>query len=1311
MQIQSFLIRLTFSFAILGHHLASGQQEDIKFERLERTGLSQNTIVSITQDKMGFLWVGTQDGLNKWDGYKYTTYSSDINRRNSLIHNYITGITSYNDNSLVIGTAGGLDLFDVEKERFNHFKNTKGELLRFSARGINCVYKDKRGILWVGSVEGLYRVDSINGSIRQFISSKEDEHSISNNNITCITEAGEDSLWIGTEYGLNRFSVQDETFYTYYADNKNNSLTHNHVTTVYEDNFKRVWVGTLKGLNLYDRHSDQFTQYYAGKGESLLSDNHVTVMLHDSKSNFWVGTRNGLNKLEEENGKMRFSHYSYKENNLHSLSNNWISALFEDRTNVVWIGTYFGGLNKYDLNGNKFRTIRHVENDENSISDNIVRAIVKDQEGNLWIGTNPGLNKIDAQTGKVTRFMHDPNNTNSLSDDMIRSLCFDNEGILWIGTRAGGINKYNPKTNQFIRYMYDPDDPYSFSGKDVRVIFKDSRGDMWLGSDGQGLFQYEMETGRFINYRPSADTTNSISSLYVYYAIQEDSKGNIWVGTWGGLNVLNRRTGKWTQYYHHPEVPGSLSDNYIKSLLIDKNNDVWAATAGGGLNKLIDPEKGIFEHYTIEDGLANNHTYGILQDNEGFIWISTNKGLSKFDPARILFRNYDRNDGLQDNEFNSGAFYKAEDGELFFGGINGLNAFYPKDIKVNKLLPQVVITDVQLFNEPVGVRDSTAELHLNKHIAYTKTISLPHDQKVISFEFAALHYANPKKNQYAYYLEGVDRGWVHSKADKRFVTYTNLSPGEYTFKVKASNNDGIWGVEPAVLTIIVTPPYWLTWWFLTLSSILFIGLVVVLHRFRLYKIEAQKRALEKVVIDRTEELDRKNRLLHEQNDEILTANEELEAIQDEIVAQNAELERQKLEVEKSYEDIRTISEIGNEIASMLDFEKIIEKVYEHVNELMDATEFGIGIYDKNTELINFALYIYDAKRLDGFTAPVDADRFSSWSIRNKKPVWIGNVHNEYHQYLKTLNEFEHEGPLLESLICIPLIVEGRTMGVVSVQSPKPNAYSQYQFDMLQALSTYIAVGLDNSNAYKSLEEKVEERTRDLNNAYKELVAANKNFDDFTYRSAHDLRGPLARLLGLCHLGKLEVKDDKGLRFLDYLEKVAFEMDRMLSRLLRSHQNKKSMVNKVPIDIQKIVDEILNSVSKTENMDKIFFKYDIDPEIRLESDQALIRILLENILQNSIRFKDPEKKVNEVKVRVTQDQVHSKVIISVIDNGIGIPKDHQKKVFDMFFIGSEASKGSGLGLYESKLIVERLGGEIFVTSDDKGYTEFQVMLNL
>ncbi|MBL6445633.1 GAF domain-containing protein [Fulvivirga sp. 29W222] len=1312
-----FLINLLL--AIVCHVATFGQINNIRFERLTiNNGLSQNTIMSITQDEQGFLWVGTQDGLNKFDGYEFKAYTNNIKNPNTLIHNYTSDVLYYGQNKLLVSTIVGFDLIDITNDNFTHFRAGLGPN-DLSANDINCLFVDSYGAIWVGTTNGLDRIDSLGGVVEHF---KSGSSGLSNNVITTIFEDAENNLWIGTKRGLNKFLRKNNKFQSYYHSDAPKSLSHNHVTAIYEDDQKRLWVGTQNGLNRCHDKPGEFERFESDFRGNKISDSRITAIFQDSKNNIWVGTRDGLNRLTETEGRLLLTKFRRDEGDLASLSNNWITTIYEDQSNVLWFGTYFGGLNKFDLYASKFKTLEYKENDPKSLSSNIIRAITKDSEGYVWVGADPGLNKINRETGEVTRFFSDPDDTNSMHGNVVRSLCYSSDDMLWIGTSDGGLSQYNPKTGRFKRFTYDPDNPYSFKSNDVRLIFEDSDGTMWIGSNEEGLFRYEKETGRFINYRPDSSNDNTISSIMVNYAMDEDEDGNLWIGTWNGLNVYNKSTKQWKTYYYDLNNPESLSDNYVKSVLVDHNNTVWVATAGRGLNKLIDRENGIFEHYTVNEGLPNDHTYGILADDEDNIWISTNKGLSRLNPITGMFRNYDRNDGLQGDEFNTGAFYKAPDGELFFGGINGLNCFRPEEIFDNETLPRVVITEIRLFNKVVKLRDTSNGLYLNKHIQFKDSVKLAYDQNSVAFEFAALHFSNPSKNQYAFILEGFDKEWIYTKGNLRFASYTNLPPGQYTFKVKASNSDGVWRMEPSIVNLIITPPFWQTWWFKILSGFFLIGLVLGLHRYRVYNIKDQKRKLEKQVEERTAEIDHKSKLLEEKNQKLITAHEQLQQKQkevvfindevlaqnDEILAQNEELEMQRKELEKSYKNIRTISEIGQEISSMLDFDKIIKKVHERVNNLMDATEFGIGIYDDEKKKVNFALYINNGERMPGFEDSVYSDRFATWAIRNKKPVWLGNIGKEWHSYIKSVDQYK--GELLMSLMCIPLLVEGRIIGVLCIQSPNENEYSQYQFDLLSALATYIAIGLDNSNAYKTLEAKVNERTRDLNNAYKQLVTTNKNFDEFAYRSAHDLRGPLARILGLCHLGQLEVEDKKGLEYLEFLERVAFEMDHMLGRLLRTHQNKKTPVTKSQLNIHEILDQVIKSISKTEDLNNIKFEYDIDESVDLVSDQFLFRILLENVVLNAVHFQDPEQKQKWVKISFAKGSAPGQVVISVIDNGIGVPAQQRGRVFDMFFVGSDASKGSGLGLYESRLIADRLGGSLNIKECDEGLTVFEVVMN-
>ncbi len=503
----------------------------------------------------------------------------------------------------------------------------------------------------------------------------------------------------------------------------------------------------------------------------------------------------------------QFKHYKHKPDDPFSLSANGVLAVLEDRSGTLWIGTWDGGLNKRDRTTNKFTHYKHNPNDPNSLSDNTVSVIYEDRTGILWVGTwNGGLNKFDRRTEKFYHYKHDPSNPKCISDDRILSIAEDESGILWIGTYYGGLNKFEKDSERFSHFKYNPDNPNGISSTDVHILFIDRSGILWIGTK-QG----------------------------------------------GGLDALDLQKGKFFNYKNDPSDLNSLSDNKISSIYEDKSGTIWIGTQEGGLNK-FDRVNGKFRHFKMEDGLPSDFVTGILEDDHGNLWISTTNGLSKFNPNTETFRNYDVEDGLQSNEFEElRAYCKSKTGELIFGGVNGFNIFYPDSIKDNTHIPPVYITDFQLFNKPVpiGYDSLSGRTILRKSIIECKEIELNYDDKVFSFEFAALDFQAPTKNKYAYIMEGFDKDWTYTDANRNLATYTNLDPGEYVFRVKGSNNDGIWNEEGASIKIIILPPWYQTT-LAYLIYILLIGSIIYVtwkaqikrirnkHEYEMSRFEAQK---------------------------------------------------------------------------------------------------------------------------------------------------------------------------------------------------------------------------------------------------------------------------------------------------------------------------------------------------------------------------------------------------------------------------------------------------------------------------------------
>ncbi|NIR47733.1 AAA domain-containing protein [candidate division KSB1 bacterium] len=831
------------------------------------------------QGRKGFMWFATEDGLNRYDGYQFKIYKHEPGNANSLSDSFIRSIYEDRDGVLWIGTNGlGLNRFEPQSERVIHYSTVHEDPHSLSANDIQTIYEDQTGTLWVGTNGGgLNKLVSrqMQGSVPTFVRyqhNQNDPYSLSNNNVQAVFQDREGVLWIGTASGLNRFDPTSGRFFHYLPDPKNPySLSSYDVRAICQDHQGELWIGTDTGLNrlVQSPESEQapsdigssppifFRYLHDPNDPSSLSNNNIRSLYEDGDGVLWIGTAGGLNKLDRK--REQFISYRHDPDDPQSLSSDAIRSIYQDRSGVIWIGTYGAGLNKFDPRKQKLILYQTDPDDPSSLSDNEIFKICEDREGMLWIGTyGGGLNRLDPNTKRFTRYQHDPDDANSLSDNHVWAICVDRDEVLWIGTECG-LERFDPQTNpetaRFVHYQHDPDDPNSLSHNQIWTIYQDREGILWIGTeaglDRLVLSDKQGAPATFVHYQHDPDDPYSISS-HAVMSIYQDREGTLWIGTFnGGLNTFDRQSEQFLHYHHDPNDPQSLSNNAVLSIYEDETGTLWIGTYGGGLNRL-DRETGTFTYYKEKDGLPNNVVYGILEDDRGNFWISTNNGLSRFDPRTETFKNYDVNDGLQSNEFNLGAYHKTGEGEMFFGGINGLNAFYPEDIKDNPFVPPVVITDFQLFNESVPIgEDSLGRTILNKVPSETKKIELSYKDAVFSFEFAALDYSNPEKNQYKYIMEGFDKDWIDTDARKRFVTYTNLDPGEYIFRFKGSNSDGVWNEEGAAIKIIIRPPLWQKWWFRSLLAFGVLLSAFGLYKRRIHRIEAHKRELETQVEERT----------------------------------------------------------------------------------------------------------------------------------------------------------------------------------------------------------------------------------------------------------------------------------------------------------------------------------------------------------------------------------------------------------------------------------------------------------------------------
>jgi ligand-binding sensor domain-containing protein/two-component sensor histidine kinase len=822
-----------------------------KFEHISiQHGLSHNTVHSIIQDSDGFIWFATEDGLNRYDGYNFKIFRNSRLDSSSLSDNFIWTLFEDSNGNIWVGTNnGGLNKYNSHTESFTRFMVNSESGGGVSNNSIRAIYEDKEGRLWIGTGGGgLNLFNKINETFSVYLPQVKD-------NILDIDEDNFGNLLVATDgSGIIKLDKNSGEFES--IINKSENLI-NSIWSFAVDDENNIWIGTNgSGLLKYDGKKFQSIEISSDNGLSQGSSNITDIHLIE-ENEIWVSTEGGLFRLNK-NGKILKSYYNIPTDQF-SLRTNIIRRIYIDDTGILWVGTVGSGVNKLVFEYKKVKHYTHNPSVPNSLSHDIIRSVYEEKNGLLWIGTlGGGLNLYDPQTNNFNHFKHDPKNPKSLSNDGITAIHKDMKGNLWIGTWGGGLNKLsgNKYTNSFEHFEYQHGNKNSLINNIVQAIHEDSKGNLWIGTE-KGLDYFQPAKNKFIHFVSESSNDFSLSDNRIQSnCIFEDSRGNLWIGTWNGLNklVLNGKniesnSLKFYRYENESNNPFSLSDSRITAIYEDAEGQLWIGTHGGGLNRLVygNDEKEIsFVNYSKREGLASNVIYGILGDDEGNLWISTNDGLSKFDIKNESFRNYQEGDGFQSNQFFWGASAKGRDGKLYFGGINGLNSFYPSELKDNPHIPPVYITEMQIFNKPLNI--SSNDSPLKKSIMHTDLIELSYDIYVLSFEFVALDYVNSDYNKYEYMLVGFDQDWIPS-GTRRYVTYSNLKNGEYEFKVKGSNNDGVWNKQGTSLKIIIETPFWKAWWFISLVVILFILLIIYFITSQFKQILAVERLRTKLAAD------------------------------------------------------------------------------------------------------------------------------------------------------------------------------------------------------------------------------------------------------------------------------------------------------------------------------------------------------------------------------------------------------------------------------------------------------------------------------
>jgi len=1153
--------------------------QNVNFERITvDDGLAQNNINCLLQDKQGFLWIGTNGGLHKYDGLRFDVFQRDASDSTSITGNIIHDVLEDTAGNLWIATQNGLSYYDKELERFYNYLHDDADPTSLSHNYITSLALCENGILWVGTLGGgINKLKPGSNKFIKVLNIPGDTTSMSSNNITSIEIDRFGLLWAGTsDFGVNVIDPVSNKVLRYSnitGKIDKNNLSCSQILKIHEDKAGRVWIGTENGLNMIPppisrsvtAPREEITTFLFTPNRNSLSRRSVQCITQGNDNNIWIGTMNmGLGKLDLNTGKTRF--YKTIPANPYSLNSNNITSVYYDKAGIVWIGTN-AGINYIDHYSDRFTLHTRQAGAENTLSSNNVQAIRKDPDGTIWIGTyDRGLNRYDPLTHIYTTFLKndvliagesfrervrilkkynrkvsDATRTklHYLTHNRVLALYKDEyRKYLWIGT-GGGLNRLNLRSGKIAHYLSNPDKPGTLSGDIIHSIIEDPQGQLWIGTGDGGLNHFDGK--RFSSFKHDSNNPETISNNDIR-CITGDFKGDLWIGTFGGgLNHFNPKTRTFTHHQHNEENIGGISSNTIYSLLFSDSTHLWIGT-DNGLN-LFDLSNHTFTVYNTQHGLPSNVIYCIINDDNDNLWISTNKGISKFNISRAEFRNYGVKDGLQGNEFNPGAGFKTRRGKILFGGFNGYNSFYPNRIEDNIYIPEIVITEFRISNEKILPGNPSSPL--DEHISQTDTLVLSHLQNTFSFEFVALNYTNAESNEYAYKLENFDEKWNEVK-NRRFANYTNVPPGQYTFKVIGSNNDGFWNYDGTSIFIIITPPFWQTWLFYALVTLIVIIFIYFIIYFRTRRLQRLKAVLEKLVKSRTRQMVKEKARVEKAHGEILFQKDEIERQHNLLKNKTKEISLSKSELDKVNDELKNI----------------------------------------------------------------------------------------------------------------------------------------------------------NTN----LEHIVKERTHKLQMVNQQLTQANNELDKFIYRASHDLKGPIARLLGLTMIAKMDKSDQDIGEYINLMQNNAFNMNRVINKLTNVHHINKRTREIKNVDLTIMVHEIKQKLIKNLDTKLLDIRISQEKDLNLQTDPVLIMIILENLIENALLFRRKEKVTVELSVQNKDDQYELKIR----DNGIGIPKDQHNKIFEMFFRGSEKSYGNGLGLYLVDKAVKKLHGNIQLESKENKFTTFTIV---
>ncbi len=1183
-------------------------------------------------------------------------------------------------------------------------------------------FEDSRGNLWVGTFgSGLNKMPAgKDGTFIRYAHDHDDPTTIASSTVFWISEDQEGFIWAGGTNGISRINIDTEeiTRFLHNPDGREFYGAPHNILGQYISPTKpgALWLATGNGLVYLDSKTGDFERYLIepNDGENInpLNFIHEIVPDPDNPNILWVGGP-GTGIARFDRLTQEFTSYRNNPRDPNSLSDNFVSSLFADRSGTIWAGTATKGLQAFNPGAVNFTHLKNDPDDDQTISPGIVWGVYEDKKGTLWAGTDIGasgdiLTEFDINSGNTSRYTFDPDDSTSIIFGSIRVFHEGNNGNFWIGT-SGGLNLFNRTTKKSTRFRHPPVDGNQGRNSLFAILPTAADQDMlWIGSIG-GLDRFNSKTGEFEHIKLPKEELNTEFGPAVL-SLHQDQDSILWAGTTLGLLRITPDGNATIASTYNPTDTSTINHNQIASItqLENEPDILWLATSAGGLNR-FDINTKTAKHYTEKDGLPNNALYGLLVDSKNTLWMSSNNGISNFDPATETFRNYGLDDGLMALEYSQNGYFKGSNGVMYFGSGEGITAFVPEQLHVNEIPPQVVLSDFKIFNESVIPGPNSP---LKKSLSETKKITLPYSQNEVTFDYVALHFANPAGNTYSYQLINFDESWVDA-GNKRSATYTNLPEGTYTFHVKAANADGIWNNEGASIDLTILPPWYRTWWAygLGLGMLGFMAFGVDrLQRSRISKKELERQTLREAEL-------------------------------------RAEAEN------KRRSDTEQLSQIGQAITSTLSVEKIIETVYENVNSIMDASIFGVGIYNKERNRLEFPATKEKGKMLSPFVNNLDEERLAVYCFKNKEDIIIGDYTQEYKKYVKSYTS-PIEGEESLSIIYLPLIQQGRIIGVITTQSFNKDAYTPYHVNLLKNLATYAAIALDNASAYRRLNSTLSE----LQSMQQQLVQQEKlaSLGQLTAGIAHEIKNPLNFVNNFSELSvelieevRHEIKDlrpkgksplegggsssedeeqgdvSKVNEALEILNNIETNLKKIHEHGSRADNIVKSMLEhsrggsgkKVPTNLSDLVKEFANlsfhGMRAGKNPINVDLEFDLDDAVGdiplIAEDFSRVIVNLCNNAFDAMRDKTKSDADYKPKIIFRTRKKDGKTMLEIEDNGSGMSQEVKDKILQPFFTTKKGTEGTGLGLSITNDIIKAHGGTLEIETKEEQFTRFRVYL--